>query len=275
MSGKKYTICKTNRDRLRNAAHGACALIALAVLAVAPSALANHVQVKNVELLSGGLIQFDISWENSWRESWLPMAESADPVESWDAAWVFVKFRKTGQQTVYSHATLSTNASDHSVPEGVAIDVGLTSGREPGEGVGVFLYRDTTGNPGSNNWTGVKLKWENVKDGAASGEVEIQVHAIEMVYVPEGAFKAGTGANENGSFKNGTTSDAFLVDATWSGPVDSTPNARRIGEIDGQLWGFSTSGGTTIGPAGALHNNYPTGYAAFYGASGVKPNNRI
>jgi len=134
-----------------------------------------------------------------------------------------------------------------------------------GEGVGVFIYRDTTGSPGSNNWSGVKLKWEYALDGVTIGaDVEIQVHAIEMVYVPEGAFKVGTGADESGSFKNGTLLDPFLVDATWSGPVVEGTDARRIGNVDGQLWGTSSSGDSTIGPAGALHDNYPTGYSAFY-----------
>jgi len=256
---------------VRGARRAACVAAALAVLllAVAPPAQANHVQVTNAEIASDGAVQFDISWENSWRESWTP-AGGGSAVENWDAAWVFVKYRKAGE-TAYSHATLSTNAAHHSAPAGAALDVGRTAGRTPGEGVGVFIYRDTTGNPGSNNWSGVKLKWEYALDGVSTGsDVEIQVHAIEMVYVPEGAFKVGTGGAEVGSFTDGSWSSGntipFLIDEDWSGPVVEGTNARRIGNVDGQLWGTTTNlnNNATIGPAGALHDNYPTGYSAFY-----------
>jgi hypothetical protein len=37
-------------------------------------------------------INFDISWNNSWRSS----APGAPAPNNWDAAWVFVKFRKNG-----------------------------------------------------------------------------------------------------------------------------------------------------------------------------------
>jgi len=118
---------------VRGARRAACVAAALAGLlpAVAPQAQANHVQVTNAGLVSGGQVEFDISWENSWRESWT-LAGGGSAVENWDAAWVFVKYRKAGE-TAYSHATLSTDAAHHSVPAGAALDVGRTAGRTPGE----------------------------------------------------------------------------------------------------------------------------------------------
>jgi len=50
------------------------------------------------------------------------------PVESWSAAWVFVKFRKPGGDG-YSHATLSRDRTHHTVPGVAALDVGLTDGK--------------------------------------------------------------------------------------------------------------------------------------------------
>ena len=65
-------------------------------IGMAGSTVANNVQVTNVELIGQNttagadhpanftMIQFDVDWENSWRAS-VP--------SSWDAAWVFAKFR--------------------------------------------------------------------------------------------------------------------------------------------------------------------------------------
>jgi len=236
------------------------ALAAGLLLAAAPAARANYIAVENVELVRDGMVQFDLAWSNSWRQ-----ARGGGEYENWDAAWVFVKFRKDGADG-YSHATLSATPGDHQAPSGAALDVGLTAGRAPGEGVGVFIYSDAADWVGDAVYNGVQLKWLHEADGVAAGEnVDIQVYAIEMVYVPEGAFRVGTGVNENGSFKNGDTSDPFLVDTTWSGPVGSDPNARRIGNAAGKLWGYSTGANRdTIGPEGALHDDYPTGYSAFY-----------
>jgi len=83
------------------------------------------------------------------------------------------------------------------------------------------------------------------------------------VYVPEGEFRVGTGQDESGSFKEGNLATPFLINATWSGPSGSG-TVRQIGNAAGKLWGNSTSGNSTIGPEGTLHDNYPTGYSAFY-----------
>lgn len=248
----------TDAPSRTGARRGLLAVAALALLAAAPAARANYVQVNNVSLESGGKVQFDLSWSNSWRQVW-----GGGAYTNWDAAWVFVKFRKVGANG-YSHATLSTTAGHHAVPSDAALDVGLTAGRTPGEGVGVFIYRNAADWVGDAGYNGVQLKWLQEADGVAVGEnVDIQVHAIEMVYVPEGEFRVGTGVDEAGSFKNGSSAGSFLVNATWSGP-GGTGTARQIGNAAGKLWGNSTSGNNTIGPEGALNDKYPTGYSAFY-----------
>ena len=47
-------------------------------------------------------ITFDMSWDNSWRD-----------VNNFDAAWIFVKYRRTGD-TLWKHAYISTTAANHS-----------------------------------------------------------------------------------------------------------------------------------------------------------------
>lgn len=64
-------------------------LLAAAIgFSVAPATQANNIQVTNASLTGNNgtfaFIQFDLSWENSWRGGGL---------SNWDAAWVFVKYR--------------------------------------------------------------------------------------------------------------------------------------------------------------------------------------
>ena len=52
---------------------------------------ANNIQVTNTTLVSQNttsdfvLVQFDVSWENSWRV--------VGGTNNWDAAWIFIKYR--------------------------------------------------------------------------------------------------------------------------------------------------------------------------------------
>jgi Neuraminidase (sialidase) len=82
-------------------------ILALCIF-LAQTAFANNVQVSNITLTGQNrardftLVQFDITWENSW---W-------DPGKH-DAAWVFVKYSTDGGGT-WNHATLAT--SGHTAP---------------------------------------------------------------------------------------------------------------------------------------------------------------
>lgn len=146
---------------------------------------ANNIKVSNVTLTGQDpvnnftLVQFDLSWENSWRLSSGPA--------NWDAAWVFIKFRADGGS--WRHATLNyvngTAANDgHTQPAGSII-------KTASDGKGCFIYRDAVGS-GNVNWTGVQLKWDYgsnfVTDEAM---IDIEVIAIEMVYIPQGSFTIG------------------------------------------------------------------------------------
>ena len=92
----------------------------------------------------------------------------------------------------YSHATLSTDTGDHRVTPGAALDVGLTDDGE--RGLGAFVYRAAPGH-GANSFRGLSLRWLHGADGVDDpGSVDIKVLAIEMVYVPQGAFWAGDGS---------------------------------------------------------------------------------
>ncbi len=236
----------------------------------------NHVRIANVRRQDGPVdgqshVQFDLSWGHTWRAKWTePAAKNVTgkdlPAENWSAAWVFVRFltEKDRESNDWRHATLSADAADHLVPAAATLDVGLTGGR----GTGVFIYRASPGH-GPLDLRNVRLRWLHSADGVTDpGTTDLKVFAIEMVYVPRGAFKVGSGGVETGSFTDGSWKGGaaipFLVDGKWSGPAAEGTDVRRIGKAPGRLWGTSEEGLAAIGPEGALSDGFPTGYEAFY-----------
>lgn len=140
--------------------------------------LANNITVSNVTLASQDAaagstqIQFDLSWENSWRISVGP--------SNYDAAWVFAKYRVNGES--WRHATLANTGS--LAVAGSTIDVA--------DNLGAFIYRSADG-AGDVDWQGLQVRWDYEADGVDNNAiVDVQLFAIEMVYVPEGAFFVGT-----------------------------------------------------------------------------------
>lgn len=231
------------------------AIAALALLA-AQAAQANNIQVANASLTGAtattAQIQFDLSWENSWR---------GGGVSNWDAAWVFVKYR-TSLTGPWVHANVNNNG--HVAAAGSQIDLGLLT---PGTAynastnpvVGVFVRRNADGN-GTLNLPGTQLQWNFGALGLAYNDIaQIQVFAIEMVYVPQGSFYVGSGGTEIGSFTDG----AWTSGATIPRQITSEA-AITMGTSAGNLWGTSTSGTSTIGSAGTLFAAFPKGYNDFY-----------
>jgi formylglycine-generating enzyme required for sulfatase activity len=211
----------------------------------AVSALANNIVVTNVTVLNAANgvadIRFDLSWDNSWHNSWTENGGALD-VTNWDAAWVFVKFRSSGGR--WQHAIL--NASGHVATGGTQIEPGTNMLGQP---VGAFVHRSADGN-GTLNCTAMSLKWNYAATGlGGTNAVDISVHAIEMVYIPQGAFYVGSG---------GTESYAFYAGTNPAQPYQITSEAA----ITVGTNGLNYSGqGDQQGPIPAA---YPKGYNGFY-----------
>jgi formylglycine-generating enzyme required for sulfatase activity len=211
-------------------------------------AFANNIQVLNVKTTgkntSAGtnnianfmLVEFDLSWENSWRTSTAPF--------NWDAAWVFIKYRVgTGN---WNHTTLNTTAANHTAPTGSIIEV-------PNDGKGAFIYRSSNGT-GSFSLTDVQLRWQYGADGVAdNAQVQIKVFAVEMVHVPQGSFRVGSGGSDVYEFyASPTTTSTYLI---------NSENAITVGTANGNLYYPDGSADDQSGPIPAA---FPKGYAAFY-----------
>lgn len=204
------------------------------------------------------MIQFTLSWENSWRDA-----------ENHDAAWVFIKFRNTGMAGAWSHATLSYvngNTDGHTAAAGSVINTS-------NDGKGVFIYRSSNGS-GSVNYINVQLRWNYGVDGLADNAlVDISVSAIEMVYVPQGSFWLGDGsiANINGQFENATTGNAFLINSEAAlvlggGGPGSLGNNNRSGMANNGLFSISPVSIDDFDDVTSqnLPALFPKGYNAFY-----------
>jgi len=197
------------------------------------------IKVSNAKCEAGAkdysTVSFDLAWDNSWRAKWEEPAGrnvTGKPmtVESWDAAWVFVKFRPSGTRDDL-HATLSTETRNHQVPGGAALDVGLTD--DGAKGVGVFIYRSAVGF-GPNDFRNVSLRWLSGDDNVDPAKIDVKVHAIAMVYVPDGPFASRS---------------------PWGHAltVISTPEATKPG-------GHLESGPETV----PLNDEFPNGFPAYY-----------
>ena len=247
------------------------ALILTTRLLIGSVAWSNNIAVSNIVLTSQNvashytLVQFDLSWDNSWRNS-ISGTGLAVPY-NWDAAWVFIKYRvqaASGGDGLWKQAWL--NDTGHTAPAGSTITAGLLT---PGTafnsttnpGMGVFIYRDANGT-GTFSKQGVQLRWNystNYMTGSTpiddNNTVDIQIFAIEMVYVPTGNFYVGSGGTEVGSFCTyPTTTNPFLISSEALINVGTTTNWLNYDSS-------SSYRGDGFGPIPAT---FPKGYAAFY-----------
>lgn len=136
-------------------------------------------------------VNFDLSWENSWRTSTFE--------SNWDTAWIVIKYREI-PNTEWLHATLSAGTSVF--PSGVSSDFT--------DNTGVFVYRSSDG-IGPFTANDIELTW-NYGSSPDDATFEICIIAIEMVYIPEDGFWAGDGSlSPQGNFQAGTTSLPYPV----------------------------------------------------------------
>ncbi len=214
---------------------------------------ANNIQIANISMTGKNtvdqfiLVQFDLSWENSWRTSAAP--------GNMDAAWVFIKYRirsESGGDGIWKHAWL--DHSGHSAGTGTpaSIEAGLLDpasafNAAANPALGSFFFRSSEGS-GNFSITGAALRWNYGANGVTNSDiVEIQVFAVEMVYVPSGAFAAGSGGGETNAFTLTTI---------------NTTNPMAVPSGTGSFGG--SAGGYPTGQTAPDNVSWPNGYNSFY-----------
>ncbi len=233
------------------------------------------------------IISFDIAWDNSWRTT---------KPQNHDAAWIFVKcWDGESWNHVYLKDTIAnvpgslvpTDAvcygdtscyEEYYVSNRDASNTTMAMMLEPGFSlaypkwhvepaeeeeqcvVGFFLRRVDYG-AGHIVVPGVSLIWDYVRQGFVDeDDLVVKVFAVEMVYVPTGAYYLG-GA---GSVADNRHYAAFTTDeATLGRPMvieSEDPITVANSTAESTLW---TVGGAGI-TAGTIPAEFPKGYQAFY-----------
>ncbi len=252
-------------------------LLALAAVLLFPFGLsANNIRIVGTPAVtkkndSIAAITFTVAWDNSWK--------SSKPA-NYDAAWIYVKCWDGDQ---WNHAYLqdtghtpgNTDLAGYRVTnrDGTKKKFSMTYelGKsvvykkwhvDPDEdsvigNVGLFLYRKDSLGAGNVVVPGVSLLWNYKDQGFTSDDdLVVKVFAVEMVYVPQGAFYlggVGTAASQVGSFTSNaaTFGTPFNVTSEKAITIANSPS-------DSTLWSIAGMG------AGSLPAAFPKGYQAFY-----------
>jgi formylglycine-generating enzyme required for sulfatase activity len=143
------------------------------------------------------------------------------------------------------------------------VDTGSAHDASTNPAVGIFIYRTNDGF-GTVTANGLRLQWSYADNGASSGDVvEIRVMALEMVYIPEGAFYAGDNAMSTAAFRQKSTGDNDPWYISSENPITTT------GTTTGDYY---YPGGNGYGDAAnsifTIPTAFPKGYGALYMAKG-------
>jgi formylglycine-generating enzyme required for sulfatase activity len=137
-------------------------------------------------------------------------------------------------------------------------DTGAAHNASTNPVVGIFMYRTNDGF-GTFTANDVRLRWNYADNGASSGDViEIRVLAIEMVYIPDGAFYAGDNATSPNAFREKSTGDNDPWYISSEAAIATTAATTGNYYYPGGLGGDAADSVFTIPAA------FPKGYGPFY-----------
>lgn len=128
-------------------------------------------------------LKFTVEWENSWRDEF-----------NYDAAYVFLKYKVNAAGKQWHHLYVMNDCSVNT--NGYDMLMSNSSGTA-NKNEGFFLYRSGKGYDKSSIEVTVKWDFTSNPDEVLTykqfhdGDVFVSAMAIEMVYIPRGAFRIG------------------------------------------------------------------------------------
>ena len=168
----------------------------LLVLCTIAGLKANNIRVEGKTRLVNfvgtdtAVIEVNLRWDNSWRDDF-----------NWDAAWVFFKFKKRGLENPWQHAYLGS--SGHVLSASAGNEGGgyaYMAGTNGGKVNGLYVMRNSISE--GNASVKLQVKWPlsgtgltKSDFGDALDKIYVAAHAIEMVYIPYGAYYLGDAAS--------------------------------------------------------------------------------
>lgn len=190
-------------------------------------------------------VKLTIQWDNAWHNA-----------KNHDGAWVFIKFDLPNGG--YRHAKIAKTG--HQVvdnPHDIAVQF------ETGDNqAGIFIAPDQT-HRGKVNWTVEVMIDNSTFQKMNVGRARCRAYAIEMVYIPEGAFSLGDPGE--GAMKH----QAFYQakgDGAYGGSYSITAEKQiiEVGEAKGALYYMVNEKEYQGDQKGPVPANFPKGFQAFY-----------
>ena len=224
------------------------------VFCLLPSqAQANNIAVSSVSLqtldsVAGTVdIKFDVSWENSFTRT------DSNGQAYFDRAWVFVKYQ-IGGTGAWSHATLVSGGSVGAYS--TSTGTGITT-----DGKGAFCK------PGPNQ----TVRWNYGTSGDnvnINASVQVRAMAIEMVYIPQGAFSVGDGNTSTVTGQLSMTGTTTPFNIASEGAITLGPGTGALGNrshsgMAAPVDDFTDAAAPTASPTN-LPAAFPKGYNGFY-----------
>ena len=155
---------------------------------------ANNIRINGTVQVSQGtgdtlVLSFPLRWDNSWQDQL-----------NWDAAWIFFKYKSgTGG---WNHVNLCAGGHRFMDDSGQPVPFSYMTGNTGSSTVGFFVYRNTL-EAGNTPEITCQIKCLKSSLGGLTAE-QFQKHdgfilaqAVEMVYVPYGAYYVGDGSCAN------------------------------------------------------------------------------
>lgn len=142
-------------------------------------------------------IQFTVEWDNCWRDAY-----------NYDGVYVFLKYKLDAPDETWHHIYLTDECMSINTDYGMLMS-NATGTKDLNEGFFIHLnkvFRGTGKAPVTLKWQiGSNTERPLLASNFEAGKVFLTAMAVEMVYVPRGAFRLGDTSSDS-TFRNGNMS---------------------------------------------------------------------